>query len=316
MNQSHRRADGKGFQNAWGEGPRGLPDVLRWMFTRKKSAWPEWVDIKPTTELPPLGAGQVSVTFINHASFLIRTAQGNVLVDPVFSERTSPVGFAGPKRVHAPGVPFDSLPKISLVVISHNHYDHLDLATLRRLALRDQPAVVVPLGNAELVRETGLREVFELDWWQEQSLPSGIVVRALPARHFSGRSLWDRDRALWASFEIRAGGKRVYFAGDTGYGPHFREIRERAGTPDVALLPIGAYEPRWFMGPVHMNPEDAVKAFEDLGRPEAIGMHFGTFQLTDEKIDEPGLELGRQLKAKGIAVEKFRVPRPGESFAF
>ena len=199
----------------------------------------------------------------------------------------------------------DDLPPISTVLLSHNHYDHCDLRTLSMLARRFNPVVVTPLGNAALVRSSGLRRVEELDWWQEAKA-SGLPIMLTPAQHFSARNPFDRNRALWGGFMLRAGGARIYFAGDTAYGSFFRDVRLRLGSIDLALLPIGAYEPRWFMQSVHMNPAEAVQAHLDLEASESIGMHFGTFQLTTEGIDEPLRALEEARRVRNIPQSRFR----------
>src|SRR5687767_10428391 len=249
------------------------------MLREPRTPWPTYVEVRP--QLPPaLNGAAAVVTFIGHSTFLIQTAAGNILTDPMYSERAGPL-FFGPRRVRQPAVRFDDLPPVAVVLLSHNHYDHCDLATLRRLAHRFDPIVVTPLGNRALVRSTGIARIEELDWWQEATLPP-LPVTLTPAHHFSARTPFDRNRALWSGFALVAGRTRIYFAGDTAYAPFFPEVPRRLGPIDLALLPIGAYEPRWFMRAVHMNPAEAVQAHLDLGGPESIGMHFGTFQLTTE----------------------------------
>ena len=252
------------------------------------------------------------VTFVGHATFLIQVAGINLLTDPVYSERASPVSFAGPRRVRAPAVRFDDLPAISLVLLSHNHYDHCDLGTLRALDRRFQPRLVTPIGNSRLLRSAGIRQVEEIDWWQSASA-APLPVTLTPAQHFSARSMFDRNRALWGGFLIEAGGRRILFAGDSGYGPHWREIATRLGPFDLALLPIGAYEPRWFMKDIHMNPAEAAQAHLDLGARQSIAMHFGTFQLTPEGFDEPVRGLATALRQRGVSAEQFRTVEVGES---
>jgi L-ascorbate metabolism protein UlaG (beta-lactamase superfamily) len=209
-------------------------------------------------------------------------------------------------------VRFDDLPPISMVLLSHNHYDHCDLHTLRLLAERFDPLVVTPLGNAALVRSSGIRQVEELDWWQDAKT-SALPITLTPARHFSARSPLDRNRALWGGFTLVAGGRRIFFAGDTAYARFFRDVRQRLGPIDLALLPIGAYEPRWFMQAVHMNPAEAVQAHLDLEASESIGMHFGTFRMTSEGIDEPLRALEEACRAKNIPRSQFQTLRFGES---
>jgi L-ascorbate metabolism protein UlaG (beta-lactamase superfamily) len=209
-------------------------------------------------------------------------------------------------------VPFDDLPPISTVLLSHNHYDHCDLRTLRMLAARFDPLVVTPLGNGRLVRSAGIRRVEELDWWQEAKT-SALPIALTPAQHFSARGPLDRNRALWGGFMLVAGGAHIFFAGDTAYAPFFRDVRRRHGRIDLALLPIGAYEPRWFMQIVHMNPAEAVQAHLDLEASASVGMHFGTFQLTTEGIDEPLRALDDACRAKNIPAARFRTLQFGES---
>ncbi len=281
------------------------------MLLTPRTPWPSRIPVEPRRP-PHIGPDDVVVTFVGHATFLIQVASINLLTDPVYSERASPVSFAGPRRVRAPGVRFDDLPAISLVLLSHNHYDHCDLRTLRALDRRFQPRLVAPVGNGRLLRSAGIRQVEEIDWWQSASA-APLPVTLTPAQHFSARSMLDRNRALWGGFLIAAGGRRILFAADSGYGPHFREIAARLGPVDLALLPIGAYEPRWFMKDIHMNPAEAVQAHLDLGARHSIAMHFGTFQLTPEGIDEPVRELATALRQRGVPAEQFRTVDVGES---
>src|SRR5947208_16579982 len=274
------------------------------MLLTPRTRWPSRMPVEPR-RLPHVGPDDVVVTFVGHATFLIQAAATNLLTDPVYSERASPVSFAGPRRVRAPGVRFDDLPAISLVLLSHNHYDHCDLGTLRALDRRFQPRLLAPIGNGRLLRSAGIRQVEEIDWWQSASA-APLPVTLTPAQHFSARSMFDRNRALWGGFLIEAGGRRILFAGDSGYGPHWREIATRLGPFDLALLPIGAYEPRWFMKDIHMNPAEAAQAHVDLAARQSLAMHFGTFQLTPEAIDEPVRALAKALRERGLAAEQFR----------
>jgi L-ascorbate metabolism protein UlaG (beta-lactamase superfamily) len=276
-----------------------------------RTRWPSEVPVEPRRP-PQIGPDDVVVTFVGHATFLLQVGATNLLIDPVYAERASPVAFAGPRRVRAPGVRFDDLPTVALVLVSHNHYDHCDLATLRALDRRFQPRVVAPLGNAPLLRSAGIRQVEEIDWWRSaQTTPLPITLT--PAQHFSARTMFDRNRALWGGFVIEAAGRRILFAGDSGYGPHFREIGDRVGPIDLALLPIGAYEPRWFMKDIHMNPPEAVQAHLDLAARASLAMHYGTFQLTPEGIDEPARELAKALRERGVAADQFRPAEVGAS---
>jgi L-ascorbate metabolism protein UlaG (beta-lactamase superfamily) len=301
--------DGRRFVNpTGGEGPpfSKVPRMLR----EPRAAWPAQVDVQPQIP-PPLAGASAVITFVGHSTFLIQTAAGNILTDPMFSLRASPLAWIGPRRVRQPGVRLDDLPPISTVLLSHNHYDHCDLPTLRLLATRFDPLVVTPLGNGRLVRSAGIRRVEELDWWQQGSSTT-LPMTLTPARHFSARTPFDRNRALWGGFTVLADEVRIYFAGDTAYGSFFGDIRQRLGPIDVALLPIGAYEPRWFMQAVHMSPADAVRAHRDLGAAQSIATHFGTFQLSAEAIDAPTGALRYACRAEREPIS-FRVLECGGS---
>jgi L-ascorbate metabolism protein UlaG (beta-lactamase superfamily) len=281
------------------------------MLREPRTRWPARIDEPPQRPAPLDGAVAV-VTFIGHATFLIQTAAGNFLTDPMYSDRAGPFGLLGPRRVRQPAVRFEDLPAISTVLLSHNHYDHCDRATLARLAKRFDPVVITPIGNGALVKSTGLRKVEELDWWQDAKT-SPIPLTLTPAHHFSARTPFDRNRALWGGFMIAIAHRRIYFAGDSAYAPFFREVRRRFGPIDLALLPIGAYEPRWFMQAVHMNPAEALQAHLDLEASESIAMHFGTFQLTTEGIDEPVRALEQARLAHHVDPSAFRAIGFGES---
>jgi len=302
--------DGHRFFNPTGTAGQPFTEVPR-MLREPRRSWPRHVEVAVQTP-PPLDDAAAAVTFVGHSTFLIQTPAGNLLTDPMFSQRAGPFGVLGPGRVRRPAVRFDDLPPIGTVLLSHNHYDHCDLPTLRKLARRFDPLVVTPLGNARLVRSAGIRRVEELDWWGETKHGS-LSIAMTPAQHFSARTPFDRNRALWAGFVVRFGNRRIYFAGDTAYARFFGDIRHRLGPFDLALLPIGAYEPRWFMRVVHMNPAEAVQAHIDLGAPETIGMHFGTFRLTAEGIDDPVRELDEARQANGIPASRFRVLDFGRS---
>jgi L-ascorbate metabolism protein UlaG (beta-lactamase superfamily) len=297
----------------------GLLSILRARMKRDPSVWAEWpahIENVPYPAPAEITEGEVGVTFIGHSSFLLRLPGLNVLTDPVFSKRCSPVRFAGPSRVRAPGLALADLPRIDILLLSHNHYDHCDLASLSKLRKRF-PAmrIVTGLGNASWLAAKRVKGATELDWWQAEALGETRVT-AVPARHFAARTLWDRNRTLWVGFVLEHRGAKVYFAGDTGYTKYFKEIAARLGPPDLALLPIGAYEPRWFMGPVHMNPADAVLAFADLGAKQAVGMHFGTFQLTAEAIDAPEAALAEAKAAAGLPDTAFVTLDCGQSSVF
>jgi len=283
------------------------------MLTTRRTPWPAWIDDLPQRPLLRTVEPAV-VTFIGHATFLIQTAAGNILTDPMYSRRAGPFNAFGPRRVRPPAVRFEDLPPISAVLLSHNHYDHCDLRTLRSIAERFDPVVITPLGNGPLVRSAGIRQVEELDWWQETTRLPQLPITLTPAHHFSARTPFDRNRALWGGFMLVVEGRRLYFAGDTAYAPVFPDIRRRLGPIDLAILPIGAYEPRWFMKSVHMNPAEAVQVHLELEASESIGMHFGTFQLTAEGIDEPLRALEEALRATPSPSRPFRTLAFGESF--
>jgi L-ascorbate metabolism protein UlaG (beta-lactamase superfamily) len=303
--------DGKRFFNPSPEGRHEVAprDVWRMLRTRRE-AWPDRVPVTRSTPVSVI-PGELAVTYIGHASFLIQTDAGAVLTDPVFSERASPLRFVGPRRVRAPGVPLDELPPIALVLLSHNHYDHCDARSLRTLIRRFEPRFVTPLGNARLLRSFGARDVTELDWWGRADV-GGFDVTVTPAQHFSSRTPFDRNHALWSGFLVASGGHRVYFAGDSGYGPHFSEIGVRLGPIDLGLIPIGAYDPRWFMRPIHMNPEEAVQVHVEVGASRSLAMHHGVFRLTPEPIDEPARRLAAAVLDRGLAADSFVAPEPGE----
>ncbi|MBX6421796.1 MAG: MBL fold metallo-hydrolase [Nevskia sp.] len=259
---------------------------------------------------------ETSLTWIGHASFLLQHGGLNLLTDPHLSGRASPFSFAGPARLAPPGLEFHELPPIDAVLISHNHYDHLDALTVRRLA-REHPGLrfFVPLGLADWFRRRGIERVTELDWWQSAELGAGAGaarVTAVPVQHFSGRGLRDRNATLWCGMVFEHAGAKVFFAGDTGYSRDFADIAARFAPFDLALIPIGAYEPRGFMAPVHVNPEEAVRIHQELGSRLSVAMHWGTFRLTLEPMDEPPRRLAAALAAAGIPPERFIVMRHGE----
>lgn len=297
-------------------------DILRWKLTAKKVKWPKWVHNNSKALLPNhVTNDQIAVTYINHATCLIQTTDYNILTDPVWSHRVSPFTFVGPKRVRHPGIAFDKLPKIDIVLISHNHYDHLDLHTLKRLEKAFQPYFFAPLGNRKLLTKHGLSKVQEFNWWDSSSVfkNSELKITLVPAQHFSGRGLHDRDKALWGGFVfelIKENPIKVFFAGDTGYASHFKQIYEKFGAIDVSLLPIGAYEPSYIMQEMHMNPKEAVLAHLDLHSRCSIPIHYGTFQLTDEGIDEPLNDLAKAIEEYQLREDAFKVVPEGETFIY
>jgi L-ascorbate metabolism protein UlaG (beta-lactamase superfamily) len=271
-------SDGRRFFNP--TLPKGFAhsrrEVLK-MLREPRSPWPAWVENRGVPRLnEKLGADEIAITFVNHATFLIQTGGVAILTDPIWSERASPFRRIGPKRVRAPGIAFDDLPAIDIAPLGFTH-------------------------------------VHELDWWEQVRVGDTLAVTFVPAQHFSARGLFDRQKSLWGGYVIESRGRRIYFSGDSGYSTHFADIRSRLGSPDIAMLGIGAYEPRWFMRTVHMNPAEAVRAHRDLGSRHSIGMHFGTFQLTTEAIDRPQTDLGHALAASGIAESEFITLHEGET---
>lgn len=309
--QPRMDAASRRFSNPAGSVKRSFGMLLR-LLSSKRAPWPAHVAVEPRRPPSPQHPDEAIVTFIGHSTFLIQTSLGNILTDPIYSERAGPLQFLGPRRVRQPGVAFDDLPEISLVLISHNHYDHLDLPTLRALDRRFHPLFVTPLKNGPLLKSAGILRVQQLNWWEHAATVTPRISLT-PAQHFSARTLFDRNRALWGGFVISTGPLRIFFAGDTGYGRHFRDIHKRYGPVDLALLPIGAYEPRWFMKDIHMNPAEAVQAHLDLEARQSIGMHFGTFRLAQEGIADPVADLEREPLARQLLGKSFRTLDVGGS---
>lgn len=294
-------------------------DLIKWMTSQKSVDWPKWVNDNATPNLAsePLPKNEVRITSINHATHLIQIRDLNILTDPVFSKRVSPFSWIGPKRHRAPGLTIEELPRIDFILISHNHYDHTDIKALSKLIKKDDPIFLVPLGNSELIEDLGSTHIIELDWWQSYDLPRNLgEIFLTPAQHWSNRGIFDRNKALWGGFVIQVDNLKTYFAGDTGYGRHFKLIKEKFGSMDVSIIPIGAYEPRWFMKEQHVNPEEAVQAHIDLNSKQSIGTHFGTFQLTDEGINDPVIKLAEALKSKSLDSRRFLAPKNGETIIF
>ncbi|CAL74328.1 putative metallo-hydrolase/oxidoreductase [Bradyrhizobium sp. ORS 278] len=310
--------DGKRFYDPDGVPPKSLAQVLRWQFDRngKRSRWPAWAP-SPHADTPPhrIEGETVRLSFIGHASWLVQTGGLNILIDPVWSERVSPLSFAGPRRHNDPGIAFEALPHIDVVLVSHGHYDHLDIRTLSKLTARFAPRVVTPLGNDLTMTDADAKIRAEAyDWHDRVTLNDEVAVTLVPTRHWTARGIFDRNKALWASFVLETPRGRLYIVCDSGYGTgkHFRRVAEAHAPLRLAILPIGAYEPRWFMRDQHMNPEDAVQALQDCGAETALAHHHGTFQLTDEAIDAPVHALHAALDSAGIPRERFSVLKPGQ----
>jgi L-ascorbate metabolism protein UlaG (beta-lactamase superfamily) len=308
--------DGHRFHNLEQRSPSRFGGFLRWRLGRLLGTvgkWPRWIDAAPGPAPPRCVDGrQLRVTLVNHATVLLQLDGLNLLTDPIWSERASPVSWAGPRRRRPPGLRFEALPPIDCVLISHNHYDHLDLPTLRRLARERSPRFVTGLGNAGLLTTEGIGPVAELDWWQTLDLTTECRVTSVPAQHFSARGLRDRNKTLWCGYVLQAPAGTVYFAGDTGFGPHFHQVAQRFGPIRLALLPIGDYLPRWFMSPVHLCPAEAVQAHQVLGAGTLVAIHYGTFPLADNGQEQPVAELRAALANAGEAASRFWILGFGE----
>lgn len=325
--QPAHHSPGGGFQNPWpGNESRGLSDIVRWMQERRGQpraptpARGSFPTAAPVIARPRAGVSEHTATWIGHSTILLQSAGVNIITDPVFSERASPVQWLGPRRVMPPAMDMSALPPLDIVLLSHSHYDHLDKAAVQQLA-REHPQAtwVVPLGLSGYVRGWGVRSIVELDWWQEAEI-EGVQITATPARHFSARRLGDRNESLWCGYALSIGDRRAYFAGDTAYHPEFHPIGERCGPFALVMMPIGAYDPRWFMHVVHVDPEEAVQAYADLLPPHAgaelplmLGIHWGTFRLTDEPMDEPPRRIRTRWRKHGFDESRLWIASFGET---
>lgn len=309
--------DGVRFFNPNGTRPKGPGAFLKWQVGERGESWPASFPSPFPPDRPPArfdGEGE-RVVHVGHATFLIQTRGVNVLIDPVWAERVSPLSFAGPRRVNAPGIAFDDLPKIDAVLITHNHYDHMDVDTVGRLWQRFKPRIITPLGNDTILRHSVPDlTASAVDWDQVIDLGDGLRVHAEPTAHWSARGAGDRMHALWASFVLETGGRKIYCVGDSGFaeGAPFKRVAKRHPGLALALLPIGAYEPRWFMRNSHMNPEEAVEALELSGARRAFGHHWGTFRLTNEGVARPLEALTVALAGRAMPADRFPALRPGE----
>jgi N-acyl-phosphatidylethanolamine-hydrolysing phospholipase D len=321
---AHHGPDGR-FRIPWTlevAGERSAAALLRWQWERLRKKLPP----NPDPALLPRGVdevaypraapGELRITWIGHASFLVQLGGRNLLLDPHFGERASPFRRLGPKRFVPPGISLESLPPIDAVVLSHDHYDHLDLPTVRALNARFGEALrwIAPLGHAAWLRSAGVGSAVDVDWWEAVELP-GVRVTCAPAQHWTRRRLREMNDRLWGSFALRGeDGRAVYFGGDSGYFRGYREIGRRLGPFDATLMPVGAYEPRWFMAAAHMNPEEAVRAYRELGEEGVfVPMHWGTFRLTDEDPLEPPARVRAAWRETGLPEERLRVLRHGET---
>jgi L-ascorbate metabolism protein UlaG (beta-lactamase superfamily) len=308
--------DGKRFHNYVAFHDAQIEDALRRaqreVFGRRGS-WPKWEDVVTDVPPPRVGGGALRVTFVNHATVLVQMDSLNILTDPIWSDRASPFGWYGPKRHRPPGIRFEDLPPVDVVLLSHNHYDHMDVPTLRRLVDTFHPRIITGLGNAAFLARQGIPAVQDIDWWQSTRIARGVTVSGVPAQHWSARWINDKWRTLWLGFVIEGPSGTLYFAGDTGFGEFFPTIRERYGPFRLAMLPIAPGRPRDAMAPRHMSASDAVRAYQVLGASTAIALHFGTFQQGDDSEREPVDSLRQAIADVGPCQIRFWALRNGEA---
>lgn len=308
--ESSDHFDGTRFLNK--EPDHGILDHLRWLWEMETVEWPEWIDDPPQAAPEAKVAGNVMrVTYINHATVLIQIGGINILTDPIWSARAGPVSWLGSKRIRAAGVKMEDLPDIHIILISHDHYDHLDIPTLKSLTTDNRPVILAGLGMRRHLKDCS--DVVELDWWEEYHHKSGTKITFVPSRHNSGRGIFDKNKTLWGGYVIEKSQKRLLFLGDTGFGEFLEELATRFDYFDLAILPIGNYEKRWFMKSEHMNPDDAVKAHEMLNVEQSVGIHYATFdEHPEQSIHAHERDLKEALKKHGIPESRFWILEFGE----
>lgn len=309
--------DGLHFFNPWNSQISTVFKLIRWKMTSKRKQWPHQSQNHLFDSPPPRVEGELlRVSFVGHSTMLIQTQGLNIITDPIWSKRASPFKFCGPKRYNTPGIKFEKLPPIDIILISHNHYDHLDISTIKKIWYRDRPKIIAPLGNDFIIQSKDPSISVEVvDWNQKIPFNKNVNIHLTPVQHWSGRGLMDKNKALWGAFVIETTHGNIFFCGDTGYEKNiFRNTLKRFGSFRFAMLPIGAYEPRWFMKYAHMNPEEAVLAYNDLGQPYTAAIHFETFRLTNEGYAEPRSHLSEACIKYGVVLQKFRALKIGEAW--
>jgi L-ascorbate metabolism protein UlaG (beta-lactamase superfamily) len=306
--------NGQSFENPKGNySAYNFFNLVKWKTFSSVHDWPSKIPLQDLTFIPrKIDSTSIIVTYIGQSSILIQSSTLNILIDPIWNIRASQFDFGGPKRVHPPGILFESLPKIDVVLISQNGYDHMDAETLLKLEQKYSPDFIVPLGNALKMKSFGVKKISELDWWDSKILDNNINLTLTPSKHLAPRALWFNHESLWGGYYLKIGNKSIYFSGDTGHGSHFLDIYKKLGAPDLALLPIGGYSPRWLMNEYFMNPEEAVNAHMTLNAKNTIGIHFGTFNLSDEPIELPLQDL--ELAKEKFHLKNFKTLNIGNSF--
>lgn len=301
--------DGKVFSNLKVNATKSFYDVLKWQWSKTPGFWPKQIHLENYDKPPAIVNDEnLRVSFVGHATVLIQIAGLNILTDPVWSKRVSPLSFIGPRRVVDAGVKIEDLPKIDLILISHNHYDHLDLETLDKIAIRDRSQIIVPLGNDTIIKKhNSLLDVKAYDWDDVVVINDKVKIHLEPAQHWSARGLFDRNKALWSAFTIETIYGNIYFAGDTGFNDHFKTAQQKHKKFRLALIPIGAFEPNWFMRNAHINPVEAVQAFHDLNTDYALAIHYATFKLADDGYNSPADEMNKMYKEGTVSADRFKL---------
>lgn len=309
--------NGLRFINPGGIAAKGPREVIKWFITRKRSPWKANQNIPFGPKPEALIYNGAKITFVNHSTFLIQVNGLNILTDPIWSERASPFSFIGPKRMRPPGIDFKDLPQIDIILLSHNHYDHLDLPTLKEILKKHRPKIFTPLGVKAFLEKKGIAVTKDMDWWDEYKLQAPLKIICTPAQHFSGRGTSDRDGTLWCGYIITRPEGNIYFVGDTGYNTGiFKDIGARFAPIRVSLIPVGAYKPAWFMSPIHCSPEEAVQIHLDLKSQTSIAAHYGTFPLADEGQHEPLHDLNNARAKRHVAPDNFIAVKEGEGKLF